>query len=112
GPQRDRDRVVARNARGLGLRDVALPVESADVHGRQATLQARSVYSVRGISGRFSAARRIVMVRTRAGWRVRSEVGTRERNPWELGRVRERRSRHFVVLAPSGLPTDPLVHAL
>ena len=51
GPQRDRDRAAARNARGLGLRDVELVVDSADVVGRRATLRVRSLYGVRGVRG-------------------------------------------------------------
>jgi hypothetical protein len=112
GPQRDRDREAARNARGLGLRDVELVVDSADVSGRSATLRVRALYGVRGIRGRFATARRIAASRTQAGWRVRRESGRRERHPWEGARVRARRSRHFVVLAPRGLELDALVDAL
>ena len=103
GPQRLRDFEVARNARPLRLRDVGLVVDSADVSGRRATLQVRSVYGLRGVGGVFAAARRLTAVRTGAGWRVRSETSRRERHPWEVGPVAERRSRHFVVIAPRGL---------
>ena len=112
GPQRDRDREAARNARGLGLRDVELAVGSTDLSGRRATLRVRAVYGVRGVRGRFGTARRITARRTAAGWRVVRESGPRERHPWELGRVQARRSRHFVVLAPSGLELGVLVDAL
>jgi len=112
GPQRDRDREAARNARGLGLRDVELAVDSAEVSGRTATLRVRSLYGVRGIRGRFGTARRIVARRTAAGWRVRRETSRRERHPWEVGRVRALRSRHFVVLAPPALELGALLDAL
>jgi hypothetical protein len=112
GPQRDRDREAARNARGLGLRDVELTVDSADVSGRSATLRVRALYGVRGVRGRFGTVRRIAASRTQSGWRVRRESGRRERHPWEVGRVRARRSRHFVVLAPAGLALGALVEAL
>jgi hypothetical protein len=103
GPQRRRDRRAARNARPIRLRDVVLAVDSADISGRHATLQVRSLYGVRGIAGRFTSARRLIAVRTSHGWRVRSDTSRRERQPWEVGPVAERRSQHFVVLAPRGL---------
>ncbi len=112
GPQRDRDREVARNARGLGLRDVVLAVDSSDVSGRRATLRVRAFYGVRGVRGRFGTERRIRARRTGAGWRVVGESTPRERHPWELGRVQARRSQHFVVLAPLELELGSLLDAL
>jgi hypothetical protein len=112
GPQRDLDREAARNARGLGLRNVELQVDSSDLAGRSATLRAQALYGVRGIRGRFATERRIRARKTADGWRVTRDTSPRERHPWELGRVQARRSRHFVVLAPAGLPMDPLVDAL
>jgi hypothetical protein len=106
GPQQLRDREAARNAGSLRLRDVELAVDSSDVSGRRASLKVRSSYGIRGIRGSFAATRRVTAVRTRKGWRVRSETGRRQRNPWEVGPVAERRSRHFVVLAPRGLDID------
>ena len=101
GPQRLRDREAARNAGSLRLRDVELAVDSSDVSGRRASLTVRSSYGIRGVRGSFAATRRVTAVRTGKGWRVRSETGRRQRNPWEVGPVAERRSRHFVVLAPA-----------
>ena len=112
GPQRDRDREAARNARGIGLRDVELAVDSSDVSGRRATLRVRTVYGVRGVRGSFATERRIRARRTGGGWRVVSESSPRERHPWELGLVETRRSRHFVVLAPQALELGTLVDAL
>jgi hypothetical protein len=112
GPQRDRDREVARNARGLGLRDVELAVDSSEVSDRRATLRVRALYGVRGVRGRFVTARKIRARRTGAGWRVVSESSPRERHPWELGRVQARRSQHFVVLGPQGLDLGTLLAAL
>ncbi len=106
GPQRLRDRESARNAAPLRLRDVELAVDSADVTGRHATLAVRSIYGIRGVRGTFTATRRVTAVRTTKGWRVRSETSRRERQPWEVGPMAERRSPHFVVLAPRGLDTD------
>ncbi|MEO8687087.1 MAG: hypothetical protein ABI611_02575 [Solirubrobacteraceae bacterium] len=103
GPQRLRDREAARNAAPLRLRDVALAVDSVDVSGRRARLKVRSIYSVRGVRGRFAAARILTAARTGRGWRIRSESSRRARHPWEVGPVAEHRSRHFVVIAPRGL---------
>ena len=112
GPQRDLDRETVRNARGLGLRDVQMQIESSDLAGRTATVRAHAVYGVRGIRGRFATQRRITARRTGEGWRVTRETSPRERLPWELGRVGARRSEHFVVLAPLGLDVSSLTDAL
>jgi hypothetical protein len=103
GPQRIVDREAVRNAAPLRLRDVELAVDSADVSGRRARLQVRSIYGIRGVRGTFASARRLTAVRTAKGWRVQSETSRRERHPWELGPVTEQRSRHFVVIAPGGI---------
>jgi hypothetical protein len=106
GPQRIVDREVARNAAPLRLRDVDLAVESADVSGRRAQLRVRSTYGIQGVRGTFVSTRRLTAVRTGKGWRVQSETGRRERHPWEVGPVLERRSRHFVVIAPGGIEIE------
>jgi hypothetical protein len=106
GPQRIRDREAARNAAPLRLRDVELAVDSTDVSGRRARLQVRSIYGLRGVRGTFTSARRLTAVRTGKGWRVQSETSRRERHPWEIGPVVERRSRHFVVIAPGGIEIE------
>ena len=112
GPQRGTDRETARNARGLGLRDVELAVDSSDLTGRTARVRAHALYGIRGVRGRFATTRRITARRTADGWRVTRDAGPRERHPWELGRVRARRSDHFVVLAPAGLEVGALIDAL
>lgn len=103
GGQRARDRRIARRARGLSLRDVDLAIVSIDLRGPRATVRAISRYGIRGVAGRFAADRRLAAVRSKAGWRISAETSRRERHPWELGPVVERRSRHFVVLAPRGV---------
>jgi hypothetical protein len=112
GPQRLLDREAARNAQRVALRDVEIVADSVDVRGRRASLRVRSIYGVRGIRGRFTAARRLTAVRTGKGWRIRSQASRRERHPWEVGPVSERRSRHFVVIAPRGLEIAALNEAL
>ena len=93
--RRDRDRPAAR-ARPRGgpqrarreLRDVELVVDSADVSGRRATLRVRSLYGVRGVRGRFGAARRLAARAHRARLaRARRDRARRERHPWEVGPV-------------------------
>ena len=113
GPQRDRDREAARNARGLGLRDVELAVDSADVSGRDATLRVRRALRRprRPRPLRHRAPDRRAAHRRPAGG-CGASPARRERHPWEVGRVRARRSRHFVVLAPRGLELGALVDAL
>jgi hypothetical protein len=103
GGQRARDRLTARRARAVRLRDVELAIVSIDLRGRRATVRAIARYGIRGVAGRFAAARHLTALRSRAGWRIRAETSRRERHPWELGPVSERRSRHFVVLAPRGV---------
>ena len=100
GGQRARDRRTARRVRGLRLRDVDLAIVSIDLRGTRATVRAISRYGIRGVAGRFAADRRLAAVCSKAGWRISAETSRRERHPWELGPVAERRSRHFVVLAP------------
>jgi hypothetical protein len=112
GPQRDLDRVTARNARGLALRDVELQIDSSDLAGRTATVRAHALYGVQGIRGRFATQRRIIARRTGSGWRVTRETSPRERLPWEIGPMTARRSTHFVVLAPAALDVTALTAAL
>jgi hypothetical protein len=64
------------------------------------------------VRGTFAAARRLTAVRTGKGWRIRSGSSGGERHPWEVGPVAERRSRHFVVIAPRGLQIEALIEAL
>jgi hypothetical protein len=105
GAQRRRDRAAARRARRLQPRKVVLGIGRLDLVGRRAELRVRSSHRLRGVAGRFAADRRIVAVRTRAGWRVRAETSRRERHPWELGRFEASRTPHFLVHAPAGVPT-------
>ena len=112
GAQRAVDRRAARNARGLPLRDVTLRARDIAIDGRRAVLPVRSGFGIRGIRGRFESDRTLRAVRTGRGWRVRSQASRRRRHPWELARFTARRSRHFTILAPAGLPDDGLTAAL
>ena len=60
----------------------------------------------------FEFDRRVRAERTGDGWRVTAASGRRGLPPWEVGTFRERRSEHFVVLAPPEVPVDQLVVAL
>lgn len=112
GAQRGRDRRAARRSRGLGLRRVALTVDSIDRGRRRATMRVRSLYSLRGVPGRFGAKRRLVAVMTARGWRVASETSRRERHPWEVARYERRAAGRFVLLVPDGVDAAALPAAL
>jgi hypothetical protein len=112
GPQRAEDRREAANARELDLRDVTLKPTEVDVADDRAVLRVRSAYGIEGVRGRFEAERVLRAVKTRAGWRIRSEASRRQRHPWELAPFSARRSAHFVILAPSALAVDGLREAL
>lgn len=105
GRQIRRDRRAARHAGELPLRDVEARVQEIDLADGRAWARVAASYRVRGIAGRFTAHRRVSLVETERGWRVRRDTGARERAPWELARFTPHRSRHFLVLAPPGI--DP-----
>jgi hypothetical protein len=69
-------------------------------------------YAIAGVRGTFEVERRVRARRTAAGWRVTSASGRRGLPPWEVDDFRERRTEHFVVLAPPAIPVDELVVAL
>jgi hypothetical protein len=109
---RRRDREHVRRARRLPLRDVTLVPTDIRVAGDRARVRVESGYRIAGVRGTFEADYRARVVRTRDGWRIVRAGGARGRPPWEVGDFRERRSEHFVVLAPPELPVDQLVVAL
>lgn len=109
---RPRDRAVARRARRLRLRDVELEATNISVSGDRARVRVAARYGIAGVRGRFEATQRVRAVRTGAGWRVAGARAGRGRPPWEVDDFRERRSEHFVVLAPPEVPVEELVVAL
>lgn len=109
---RRRDREHVRRARRLRLRDVTLVPTDIRVAGDRARVRVESGYRIAGVRGTFEADYRARVVRTRDGWRILREGGARGRPPWEVDDFRERRSEHFVVLAPPEVPVDELVVAL
>jgi hypothetical protein len=112
GRQRAQDRVAARRAARLGLRDVALIVRGARVRGAQARLRVALAYRYRGVPTRFVAERRLRARRTAVGWRVAALIGRRERPPWEVDRFRRVRAQHVLLLAPPAVDPAPLAAAL
>lgn len=112
GPQRRRDRVVARRVARLPIRDVALALRDADVRGDAARLRVVLTYRFRGVAARFAGERRIRAVRTAAGWRVAAVVGRRARAPWEVAAYQAVRAPHVLLLAPPGLDVSVLAHEL
>lgn len=105
GRQVRRDRRAARHAGELPLRDVEAHLQEVELAGGRAWARVTASYRVRGVAGRFTARRRVSLVETEHGWRVRRDTGARERAPWEVARFTPHRSRHFLVLAPPGI--DP-----
>jgi hypothetical protein len=112
GAQRGRDRADARRAQRLRFRKITLEPDDVDVSGDRATVRVAGGYAIDGVRGTFEYERRLRAVRTPDGWRVRATAGRRGRPPWEVDDFRERRTEHFVVLAPSEVPLDELVAAL
>jgi hypothetical protein len=106
------DRADARRARPLRLREVTLSADRVDVTGDRATARVSATYEIAGVRGTFEVERRVRARRTADGWRVTSVSGSRGLPPWEVDDFRERRSEHFVVLAPPEIPVDELVAAL
>ena len=111
GAQRRADRVHGRRARRLRLRKVFLTAQNIEVRGRRATARVTTLYSLAGVRGQFRVNRR-VKFRRRGSWRVTSVQARRGAPPWEVGGFVTRRSRHFVVVAPSGLAIGDLTEAL
>ena len=112
GSQRRRDRADARRARRLRFREVAFSADRVDVSGDRATARVSATYAIEGVRGTFEVERRVRARRTANGWRVSAVPGRRGLPPWEVDDFRERRTEHFVVLAPASVPVDELVVAL
>jgi hypothetical protein len=112
GAQRRRDRIDARRARHLRFREVTLEADSVDVSGDRATVRVAAGYAIEGVRGTFEFERRLRAARTPEGWRVSAAAARRGRAPWEVDDLRERRTEHFVILAPPDVPVDELVVAL
>jgi hypothetical protein len=109
GAQRRRDRRAAAAARRLPIARLTVTARQTDVAGDRARIQAVTLYSFAGIDTRFAKRSRITAVRTRAGWRVRSDRALGIKAPWEIGRYTPRRSAHFLALAPAGLDVAGLM---
>ena len=107
-----RDRADVRRARPLRLRKVTMSADRVEVSGDRATVQVSSTYAIAGVRGSFEVERRLRARRTEDGWRVVAASGRRGLPPWEVDDFRERRTEHFVVLAPPEIPVDELATAL
>jgi hypothetical protein len=104
--------IEVRRARRLRLRDVTLEARNIRVSGDRARVRVEGGYAFEGLRGSFETRERARVVRTRDGWRVSRAGGSRGRPPWEVDDFHERRSAHFVVLAPPEVPAGELVRAL
>jgi hypothetical protein len=112
GPQRRRDRIAARRAAALRLRDAELEPIRIEVDGDRAVARTDAAYGIAGIRGVFHSRRRVVAVRKGGRWRVAGMTGSRGRSPWEVDDFAERRTPHFVVLSPPAVPAGALDEAL
>jgi hypothetical protein len=112
GAQRRRDRADARRARRLRIREVTLEPRDVEVSGDRATAEVAAGYAIEGIRGTFEYERELRAVRTPDGWRVSAAPARRGLPPWEVDDFQERRTEHFVILAPPEIPVDELSAAL
>ena len=87
---------------------MTLEAGRVNVSGDRATVSVAAGYGIAGVRGTFEFDRRLRAVRTGDGWRVTATSGRRGLPPWEVDAFRERRSEHFVVLAPPEVPVDEL----
>jgi hypothetical protein len=112
GAQRRRDRVHARRAGRLRLADVQLDLGPVNIGERRARARIMTSYEIAGVRGEFRLRRPLTVVQTANGWRVARLAGSRGLPPWEVGPFVQRRSRHFVLLAPPGVDLQALIGSL
>jgi hypothetical protein len=95
----------AVRARRMGVRDVRARVRTSVVDGDRGRIGITLTYAIRGVTGRFASDRDYLALKRDGRWRLSRTVVDRQQPPWEVASFRRVRSRHFVVLAPSGV--DP-----
>jgi hypothetical protein len=106
-------RASAVRAPGLGVHDVTLRLEDADVRGDRAMLRVRLAYRVRGVRGTFGSASGMWARRDEDGrWRIGRRIGSRDRAPWQADDYVAVPGGHFVIWMPRGLDPGPLPAAL
>ncbi len=110
--QRRRDRAAAARAGRLNLREVTLEPGKIEFHGDRATARVTLAYGIAGIRSSFASTRRVDLVRVGEHWRIVREHGRRGVPPWEVGDFAERRTKHFVVLAPPTASVDDILASL
>jgi hypothetical protein len=91
---------------------VTLELGPIEVDGDRASARVALAYGITGIRGSFESTRRVDAVRAGDRWRIAREHGGRGVPPWEAGEFAERRTKHFVVLAPPDAAVDDLLAAL
>ncbi len=97
-----KDRRTAGKAGELPLRDVGFDVQQLRLNRKRAALTTRFSYRLAGLGGRWSVNRRFNMVNRNGRWLINRETG-RTAMPWEVARYRLEPTRHFRVLAPTGV---------
>jgi hypothetical protein len=103
---------AAPRVRALRVRDVVLDPGRITVTGRHAHTQVLEQYEIAGVRSSYQAVRRVDLIKRGGRWRIARIGGRRGLPPWEVARFTERRTRHFVVLAPESVPVDELLAAL
>src|SRR3954447_25573 len=107
--QQRRDRLEAAAAKPLPLSGLELTARTTNVTGQRAVIGVLTTYTFEGVDTPYYKRSRVTAVRTKAGWRVVSELPLGVEAPWELGRYTPRYSPHFVALAPQGLKVGSLM---
>jgi hypothetical protein len=98
----DRRRVA--RLRALPIRPIRYDTYDVSISDPHARIRTVETYRVAGVPGNLFSLRRVYLARRdRRGWRIAGERTGRERQPWEVGRFRLRRSRHFAILAPRAI---------
>jgi hypothetical protein len=94
------ERRVFAAAAALPLRDVDIDPAAIDAGDVRAGVRTVERYGIDGIRSRFQESGKLELVKAGGRWRVAGASGKRGLPPWEVGRFRVHRTRHFVVLAP------------
>jgi hypothetical protein len=85
---------IERSFGRLGVRDARFVIEELGAD----RVSARLAYRIRGVAGEFGSPHTYALRGTRVGRRL----GARDREPWEVGRVRREESEHFVAWVLDG----------
>jgi hypothetical protein len=104
GRLRRADRRALRNLGAVRLRDMRYETGSLTLSGPRARIETVEAYRLEGVPTSRFGVPRVYRAERRSGvWRLTSERRGRERQPWDLGPVREVLREHVLLIAPRGL---------